>query len=433
MNCRRIIGAGVAILTVAATVSLSTVSLSTVSLSTVSLSTVSLSTVSLSTVSLSTVLAQPSLAISVLPTLAPTSTPVPNPAAKPTPTGKPTPRPTPRPEPTPAPRPPAPARPHPHRSPWPVTITVRTVPPLPGLALAFDGMPLATNAAGEASVTEQHNFGLHTLALVRRKIAAGDRRYRFSRWTGERDPAQAFRPALSGLSMRRNYTIAVGFTVLCPVTPRFVTQGGVAVSSSRVETVALRSSTGTHVALSPHGTTWLACVRPVDSGSVLLDRTVTYAVQSVMISGANVAKTGQQRLYPGRTAHPDLVTYFYNLTITAHDAMFGNRTGAVARVTLPDHSVRQVPLGPLHSVTLDNLPQGYYRVSLAAGHAIVSTQGFSLSRTATVNLTVVSMADLALIGGAGVLAFLCLPLLSRERRSRLRHALRYRSKEMSSA
>ena len=98
----------------------------------------------------------------------------------------------------------------------------------------FDGTPLVTNAAGQASVTQQHNFGLHSLALVLPTIAAGNRRYTFSRWTGERDPAQALRPSLSGLPMRRSYTLAAGFTVLCPVTPRFVTEGGTAVSPSRV-------------------------------------------------------------------------------------------------------------------------------------------------------------------------------------------------------
>jgi hypothetical protein len=388
-------------------------------------------------VSLSVVLARPSLAGSALPTPTPTSTPTSQPTPPPAP--KPTPKPHPHPHPKPAPThrrrpaPPLPARPHPHRSPWPVTITVRTIPPLPGITVLFDGTPLVTNAAGQASVTEQHNFGLHQLALVQATIAAGGRRYSFSRWTGERDPAQAFRPSLTGLPMRRSYTLAAGYTVLCPVTPRFVTEGGTVVSPSRVRAVALHSSTGQQVALRPHGTTWLACVQPVDSNGVLRRLAVTYAVQSIMISGTNVAKTGLQRLHPGQAAHPDLVTYFHSLTITAHDAISGSATGAVALVTMPDHSVRHVPLGLLHTVTLDNLPQGYYRVSLAAGHAIVSAQGFSLSRSTTVDLTVVSLGDLALIGSAIVVAFLCLPLLSRQRRTWLRQVLRCRDKEVSSA
>src|SRR5260370_24405783 len=131
-------------------------------------------------VSLSMVLAGPSLAVSALPTptltSAPTSEPTPPPAPKPHP--KPAPRPTPRPTSAPAPTPPLPARPRPHRSPWPVTITVRTVPPMAGISLMFDGVPLVTNPARRASVTEQHNFGLHSLSLGLPTIAAGDRRHR---------------------------------------------------------------------------------------------------------------------------------------------------------------------------------------------------------------------------------------------------------------
>jgi hypothetical protein len=434
MSFRRI-GTGVAILAAVTAVSLSSASVITISLT------------------LAAGPARASLAGSALPTPPPTPqptqppTPPPTPAPTPAPTPRPTPPPTPAPKPTGGPKPtpvplptrptapPTPhlVRPHPHRSPWPVTITVRTVPPLAGVALTFDGAPLVTDAAGQASVTEQHNFGVHTLALVRRTIAAPGRRYSFSRWTGERDPAQAFRPVLSGLAMRRSYTVTAGFAVGCPLTPRFVTQGGAVVSPSRVSQVTLRSSTGQQVQLSPRGTTWLTCAQPADSEGVLVAGAVSYAVQSIMISGANVAKTGLQRVQPGRVARPALVTYFYNLTITAHDAIFGGATGTLALVTLPDHSVRRVPLGPLHTATLDNLPQGYYRVSLAAGHAIVSAEGLSLSRTTTVDLTVVSAGDLALIGGAVAAAFGCLPLLRRERRAWLRGVFRYRRKVVSSA
>jgi hypothetical protein len=56
---------------------------------------------------------------------------------------------------------------------------------------------------------------------------------RFSRWKGESDAAQAGRITLSGPLMRRNSTLIAGFTVLCPVTLRFATQDGEAVSPTR--------------------------------------------------------------------------------------------------------------------------------------------------------------------------------------------------------
>jgi hypothetical protein len=310
-------------------------------------------------------------------------------------------------------------------------MTVRTVPALPGIAFLFDGNPLVTNRAGVASVTQQRDSRLHSLGVVPFTLPSGNRRYRFSHWKGESDAAQAGRITLSGPLMRRNSTLIAGFTVLCPVTLRFATQDGEAVSPSRVSLVTLRSSTGTQIGFSPRGITWLACRQPVDSGGGLRLVAVTDAVHGIVISGANAARTGQG-IQPGAAASPDLVAYLHDLTITAHDAIFGSATGDVALVTLPDLSVLHMPLGPTHSVTVDDMPQGSYRVSVAAGHAIVFGEDLSLSRAATVDLTVISAADVAVTGGPVVIGVLCFLLLSRKRRTWLWNALRYRRKEVSS-
>jgi hypothetical protein len=311
-------------------------------------------------------------------------------------------------------------------------MTIRTVPALPGIAFLFDGRPLVTNRAGVASVTQRGDSGLHNLGVVPFTLPSGKRRYQFSRWQGESDTSQAGRITMNAPLMRRSSTLIAGFTILCPVTLRFVTQDGEAVNPGGVSLVTLRSSTGTQVSFSPRGTTWLACRQPVDSGGGLRLVAVSDVVHGIVISGANAAKTGQS-IQPGAAASLDLVAYFHDLTITGHDAIFGSATGDVALVTLPDHSVRHVPLGPAHSVTLDDVPQGSYSVSLAAGGAIVFGAGVSLSRTANVDLTVLSTADIALTGGPVVIGLLCFLLLSRKRRAWLWSVLRYRRREASSA
>jgi hypothetical protein len=155
-------------------------------------------------------------------------------------------------------------------------------------------------------------------------------------------------------------------------------------------------------------------------------------VQAFTVSGADAAENGQS-IRPGSAVSPDLVGNFQDLTITAHDAIFGTATGDVALVTMPDHSVWRVPLGPQHTVRLDDMPQGYFRASVAAGHAIVFAKGFTLTRTTSIDLTVLSAADLALIGGTLALVLAGLVLVSPRRRTWLRNALRYRRKEVSSA
>jgi hypothetical protein len=327
-----------------------------------------------------------------------------------------------------------PARPTgPSLQPWPITITIRTVPALRGVRFAFDGRRLTTGRRGQVSQTERHNFSLHTLRLLRTRFATRNRRYSFVRWAGQRDPNQAFSPRVRGLPMRANYTVTASFAVQCPVLPFFTDQHGSALDPGRIALVSLRSDTGQPASLSPSGTTWLPCARTIYRGSTLSSRPVRYSVQSVMILGANVVHAGVERFWPDRTPDPTVVGYFHDLTIAAHDALFGSGTGTIALVTLPDNSLRRVPLGAGHAATLSNLPQGRYRVEVKAGSAIISAQSLRLSKDQTVNFTAVTMWDLATVGGAVLLIAAGLPLLSGSRRKRVLGLLARHRRQAASA
>jgi hypothetical protein len=316
---------------------------------------------------------------------------------------------------------------------FPVTITVRTVPALAGVRFTFDGKVMTTGGRGEASRTEPHNFSRHTLRLVDTRISRGDRRYRFVRWAGQRDPNQAFRPTVRGLPMRANYTVTAAFAVQCPVTPSLTDQGGRPINPAQISLMTVRSDTGLAARLNPGGSTWLTCQTPIYRGSTIISHPLTYSVQSVETSGTNVVHAGHERFQPASDASPAIVGYFYDLMITAHDAMFGNPTGSEAIVTLPNGWVRRVLFGTGHTVTLSNLPQGYYRVKVKAGRSIISAQSIRLSRNETVNLTAVSVADLAAIGGILAVVAAGLPLLSPARRRRVIGRLRRQRKEAVSA
>jgi hypothetical protein len=307
---------------------------------------------------------------------------------------------------------------------WPVTITLRTVPALPGVHFSVDGTPLTTNGAGVAVYTQQHNFSSHTLRLVDTTIATPLRRYQFSRWAGQRDPNQAFLPVVDGLPMRANYTVTAGFAVQCPVTPKFASQQGSPLDPQRISRVSLQSSAGRVVSLRPAGTSWLACLQTVYRNSALTTRAISYSVRSVILSGTNIVHANVERFRPDENLTPTLVGYFHPLTIVGHDALFGSSAGGYALVTLPDRSVRRVELGPRHTATVPNLPQGQYQVNLPASGAIAFSESFRLSRAKLVDVTIVSGGDLAAVGGILVLAALGLPLVSRSRRGRLLDLLR---------
>jgi hypothetical protein len=206
---------------------------------------------------------------------------------------------------------------------------------------------------------------------------------------------------------------------MCQVSPRLVEQDGTALAVARVTRITLRSNLGQPTTLSPAGPTWLPCAWPVFRDSILSSRNLQYSVQTMMVGGSNVVHAGVQRFTPSSTPSPKVTGFFYSLTITAHDALFGGATGSYALLTMPDQTVRRVALGSEHTVTVSDLPQGTYQVRVRAPGASISVQTIRLSRDQTANLAAVSRADLAVVGGALVAGVAGIPLLSRTRRRRV--------------
>jgi hypothetical protein len=381
--------------------------------------------------------AAPSPTATAAPSATASVTSSPTPSAAPSPTASTTPPPTPTasaapstasaaPSPSVSPAPsragrPAPAGAGRH---WLVTLTVQTVPALPGVRFALDGKTRTTDASGRVSYTEQHDFSQHTLSLADTAVSTRSLRYRFTRWAGQRDPDGAFRATVSGLPLRTSYTVTAAFTAQCPVRPRFTDQHGRLLDPRRISVVTVTSSAGRRVSVPPARTSWLDCTQPVLRNATLASRDIRYRVQSVIFAGTNIVYAGVERFSPRAGARPTIVGYFHDLTITVHDALFGGRPRGDAVVTLPSHAVRRLALGPGRSVTLDDLPQGDYKIDIRAAGSIISADTFRLSRTTTVDLTAVSAADLATVGGGLLLAALGLPLLAKTRRRRLLDRLR---------
>jgi hypothetical protein len=230
--------------------------------------------------------------------------------------------------------------------------------------------------------------------------------------------------------MRADYTVTASFAVICPVSPRLTQQDGAALAANRVAQITLRNNLGQPATLHPSGTTWLPCAWPVYRGSLMSSTDLQYSVESMRVSGTNTVHVGVERFRPGRTPNPRLTGYFYALTITAHDALFGSAVGGYALLTMPDGTVRRVPLGSRHVATVSNLPQGNYQVQVKARGASVPAQTLRLSKDQTANLAAVSRGGVAVVGGALVAGLAGIPLLSRTRRRRifafLRHPARSR-------
>ena len=286
-----------------------------------------------------------------------------------------------------------------------VTVTVRTAPRLAGVPFTFDGRTAVTGADGSARFTGAHDFAGHVLAVDDHGLGSEGRQFAFSRWAGQRDPDQAFRRTVQGLPLRRDYTVTAAFTARFRVTVRCVDQEGRAVPRERVPYVIVRSDTGHTQRLSVGLPVWLDGLLPVYRKSVLSSRKVGYALLSADAYGTNTVDAGRLRFQPASDQDVVLTTPFHDLTVSARDAVFGSAAGRAARVTLPDGSVREVPFGAGRTATLRDLPHGQYEVEVAGGRGLRAVQQVRLSRTQSMQLRVVSRADLALAAGtAGVLA-----------------------------
>jgi hypothetical protein len=296
---------------------------------------------------------------------------------------------------------------------------VQTAPVLEGMRFSWDGTVLTTDRLGRLSITAEHNFALHTLVALDPVVSKPQQHYRFVRWAGQRDPAQAFRPTVKSLPMRENYTVTAGYSVQYPVTPHFVDQQSRPVDPSRISSVTVRTDTGTVVPMPAVGTIWLDGTLPRYRGSSLDIREASYSVQTVMVSGTNTVDVGQQTFRPAKTSEVVVTAKFFDLTVRAHDLLYHGNAGHSAQVQFPDGSIHTVVFGPDGSGTLSNLPRGVYNVDLKGAGTAIPAQ-VTLSRTTAVDLVVATRSDVATLGSAGLGVAAGLLLFGRGRRGLFR-------------
>ncbi|MDQ1691078.1 MAG: hypothetical protein QOD87_1186 [Pseudonocardiales bacterium] len=308
-------------------------------------------------------------------------------------------------------------RPHPHRKPWFITLTIKTAPPLAGVQFTFDGHNVVTDGTGVARYVAPHDFAGHTLTLVKTSVSTPAQRYQFSRWGGQRDPDQAFTKSVKRLPMRADYAVTAAFSLQRQVQPIVVRQDGTAVNPAEVSAITVKSDFGQLMTMSPSSPTWLDVVRPAYHHSVLSAVPVKYSLQSVIVRGTNVVDAGRQAFLPS-TSNPRFVTQFYNLTVTAHDALFPTSRGKSIVVTYPDGAAETVPFDAQHRAVLNDLPRGTYKLQIKAGLALVTSTQFTLSRDKSSDLTVISLLDLSVLGGLGLLLALGLIAVGRYLQSR---------------
>jgi hypothetical protein len=274
---------------------------------------------------------------------------------------------------------------------------VETVPATEGLRLAYEGIPLVTDARGRVDVP----------ALDETSLRAGLRMLDTAVRPGVRARPAGWRHGVLTIQLEHRVRLA------------FRDPAGGMVDRRRIGAVTLKGPIGARRTLRASGWHWLAANRIVTLGKTVLSRRVAWAVERVEAGGVNVVARSQQRFAPrpGRAAR--IVVRFHTLRFSARDALLGSPIGTRISLRHPDGHLTRHPLEDGRTV-LENLPAGDYRIRVSAP-SMKASWPVALSRDQVVEVSLISYADVALV--LGVLALLAVGLVVAGR-PRLRARLR---------
>lgn len=308
----------------------------------------------------------------------------------------------------------------------PRPLVIRTVPPVAGVRLHLGRRVFTTDARGSATVRFTAADGgpdaapevlLRRLRAERTSLPQGG----VARFTRLYPTYRGRRTAR--LTLSTAYRVRASFVDLEDrrVDPRLV------------DSYTLRSRHGAVITARGTEPVELQRSRVVFFGGVLTSRSIEWAIERVMVDGANLVNRGQQRFDPaGSNGRFKARLLFYPARFKAHDAIFGFPIGNGVRLRKPDGTEAAYAFRRRAVVDVDALPRGEYQVAVD-GPGYSFERPVKLSRRQVVDLEVISYLDIAVV--MLLLGGLALGLLVARRpalRRRLRHPFRGRRKLVAS-
>jgi hypothetical protein len=310
-----------------------------------------------------------------------------------------------------------PAEAAPARRLQPHTLVVQVVPPMAGVAFTLDGRAFQSGADGVASITVD-GVAIRQLTIGVPPPRPG-LRYAFQRWTGGYggDEFSASRTVRMGGRVTR---LVAGFTESCLVSWSFTdTQGG-PVPRGVVESVVLKDDSGGRYQKPGDGSHWLPASQPVrDNSGRVRSQGLDYSVEGVLVDGANAVFRSQQRFRPAPNATWPISLRFYQMQVSAHDALFGFPAGSAVQLRSPDGQVKRLDLDERSRASSGRLARGDYQLK-AQGPGISWWAPVNLSRDQEVELVFLSWLDLSVAALLTMLVLVGLPLLGGRLRRRRR-------------
>jgi len=292
----------------------------------------------------------------------------------------------------------------------PGTLVLQTVPALKGVRFSADGSTVTTDAKGVARLPVRRFIGLEDRLKVPKTQISADTIVELDRIVG--DPQRGV----------RGRPIPVGLRVTRLVRWGFIDLADRSVPAARITEMRIRSNIGEAVRVRGPDLTkprWVLAGRTVHTQAGLLSKDLYWVVDSVVVEGAHVVNKAQQRFEPNKTRAWEIRLMFYRVTVQARDLVFGMPTGRVLQVRRPDGTVTQHRLDTRAQTHLDALPRGSYGLTVL-GTPVKLARPVMISKDQAIELRVVTAADIAAVGAAGLVVALGLLLIGRPRlRSRV--------------
>jgi len=288
----------------------------------------------------------------------------------------------------------------------PVQLTIATVPATPGIPLVrIDGGATLTTGPDGTVVVPMTKVGRVALRLA---LPADDatKRVRLVRWDdGSTDPVRTIR-------IPDTLNVVVGLQLLNPVQFEFASSDGAPIAAAEVPIVHISDDAGNQETLTGPGPHWLRSNTISRLVTGFVSTGVEYRISDVSLGGVNVVNHGQQRFTASGPQTVRVGLLVFNLVVQGRDALLKTPSGSHVTITDPDGGQRALELDDAASATI-LLPRGEYTIVIGEGLGIPITTPVALSRGQQADVLIVSLLDIALVVGVGLILVLGLILVGR--------------------
>lgn len=285
----------------------------------------------------------------------------------------------------------------------PGILHLQTVPPLRGVTVKVDGKLARSDGKGRIQIAVRNFIDLDKRLVVPETRISDDRKVIFDRFRGDVDAGA------------RGKVVELGLRTSRLVSWSFIDRFGAVVPPDRVAAMRLRSNTGEVLDLAGAELTrprWVAESRTQQGPRGLVSKQLYYVVDSAMVDGTSVVNRAGQKFVPWERTAWVVQLLFFRVSFTATDMFFTHQVGEGIELTRADGDVQRLAFGPDGTAVVPDLPRGTYTVTVFGG-GVSFARPVSISKDQQVPLTVISLADLALVTIAILVVAVGLVLLGR--------------------